>query len=206
MAPIGDGDQRDEHKTDPIEEVSAEELARVGVLYWHIEPAPEADGYEPAELKRIREQRGYVSSDIIRVAKETLPNYEEKIRGFFEEHLHVDEEIRYVVDGTGYFDVRDGDERWVRIALSRGDLIVLPAGIYHRFTLDRGNRIVAVRLFLEEPVWTPYPRTADGTDGLPARRAYVEETLGAGKAATKRSQGDAGLEPSGREEKKSATA
>ncbi|KAK1296586.1 1,2-dihydroxy-3-keto-5-methylthiopentene dioxygenase 2 [Acorus calamus] len=166
-----DEDQRLPHHLEPKQFVSLKELEELGVLSWRLNGG---DYENDEDLKKIRESRGYSYMDICDVCPEKLPNYEAKIKSFFEEHLHTDEEIRYCLEGSGYFDVRDQNERWIRIAVNKGAMIVLPAGIYHRFTLDTNNYIKAMRLFVGEPVWTPFNRPHDD---LPARKEYVENFL-----------------------------
>lgn len=53
------------------------------------------------KLKQLREDRGYTYEDTCNISKEALGDaYDEKIKMFFKEHLHSDEEIRLIQDGT----------------------------------------------------------------------------------------------------------
>ena len=135
-------------------EKSEADLKKVGVLYWRVDGDDALD-----RIDEIAKDRHYKNRDTIVVSPDAMgPIYEEKVKSFFAEHLHEDEEIRYILDGSGYFDVRDQGDVWIRIYLDKGDMIILPPGIYHRFTTDENNYIKAMRLFKEEPKWTPLNR------------------------------------------------
>lgn len=155
--------------------VSQETLDSLGVFQRQID----AENYEQ-ELSALCEERGYAHRSIVNICKEYMPDLDQKLRMFFEEHLHEYEEIRFFMEGSGYFDVRDQGDRWIRLHPKKGDLIVLPAGIYHRFTLDDSMYAKAMRLFVKEqkePVWTPFNRSEKETDEMPARAQYVKHFL-----------------------------
>lgn len=134
--------------------MTKETLEAIGVFSTYIKTS------EISELETLAVKREYRNRDEITVSPSAMGEiYESKVKMFFEEHLHEDEEIRYVLDGKGYFDVRDdrgpdrrkeGAGKWIRVAVEKGDLLVLPAGIYHRFTTAEDNYIKAMRLFKEE--------------------------------------------------------
>uniref|UniRef100_A0ACD5ZNI6 Uncharacterized protein n=1 Tax=Avena sativa TaxID=4498 RepID=A0ACD5ZNI6_AVESA len=155
------------HHRRPDEAVPLAKLLDLGIVALRLDAENHARG---KNLTMMREERGYLHMDIIELTPEKMPKYEAMIKRFFEEHLHTDEEVRYCLEGGGYFDVRDEDDRWIRVSVSKGGLIVVPAGIYHRFTLDSNNYIKAMRLFSGGPDWTAYNRPHDH---LPARKNYL---------------------------------
>lgn len=164
-----DEDQRLPHKQTPNKPATLAALHQLGVKTWKLD----ADAWETdPKLAAVRKVRNYSYTEVIEISKDKLPGYDEKIKSFYEEHIHNDEEIRYILDGTGYFDVRDFDDKWIRIKCVKGDMLVLPEGIYHRFTLDEKDYIKAMRLFVGAPVWTPFNRPQEGH---PSRVKYLEE-------------------------------
>jgi len=122
----------------------------------------DADNYEnDKDYNQFKIDRNYNYQDIITVSKDTIPDYDEKVKSFLREHIHDDEETRAIADGSGFFDVRDKNDEWIRIEVSKGDLLVIPAGIYHRFIPTKTDFIKAIRLFVGNPVWTPINRDSD---------------------------------------------
>ncbi|KAL6566569.1 hypothetical protein OROMI_014973 [Orobanche minor] len=109
-------------------------------------------------------ERGYNYMDLLDLCHANMENYEQQLRNFYIEHIHVDEEIRYCLEESGYFDVRDKEDRWIQIWINPGDLIIISSRIYHCFTLDttdyiKADEVVSGRTSI--PVCTAYNRPQD---------------------------------------------
>lgn len=134
--------------------LDVEHLRACGVLYERLEL--DGDGYE-ARLAELRRERGYIEQDVVELAPET-ENLEAICAKFADEHLHTDDEVRFVLAGAGIFDIRDDADRFMRVTVEPGDLIVVPKHRHHRFFLTDSKQIRCVRLFQDRAGWVPHYR------------------------------------------------
>ncbi len=135
------------------------DLTAVGVLHERLPLA--ADDFQPT-LDRLARARGYVEQDIVELRHDT-PDLAALCAKFADEHLHTDDEVRYVLEGEGVFDIRSIDDRWMRVTVEAGDLLVVPAQLHHRFLLTDRQHIRCVRLFKDRGGWIPHYRVAQTT-------------------------------------------
>jgi 1,2-dihydroxy-3-keto-5-methylthiopentene dioxygenase len=135
-------------------EIPAQELTANGVYY---EKLSTDEGAYQAALDRLRKERGYIEQDVIALAPQT-PNLETICAKFIPEHYHDDDEVRFVLQGEGIFDIRSRDDQWMRVTVEPGDLIVVPKERHHRFMLTETKTIRCVRLFKDQSGWVPHYR------------------------------------------------
>ena len=131
-----------------------DDLRAVGVTYEHLPLDP--DSFQSV-LDDLKDERGYVEQDEIELKPDT-PNLDGICAKFADEHLHTDDEVRFVLTGEGIFDIRSETDRWIRVVVEAGDLIVVPANLHHRFFLTDRQQIRCVRLFKDSSGWVPHYR------------------------------------------------
>ena len=115
--------------------------------------------HHEAALDDFMRTYGYVTRDEVRLHADT-PNLAAILGKFDAEHLHTDDEVRYVLEGEGIFDIRSNNDRWMRVIVEPGDLISVPKARHHRFLLTEQQAIRCVRLFVDASGWTPHYRVA----------------------------------------------
>jgi 1,2-dihydroxy-3-keto-5-methylthiopentene dioxygenase len=102
-------------------------------------------------LDRLSAARGYRTRDVIQLWPAT-PGLEAMLANFQREHHHTEDEVRFIVDGEGVFTVfREG--RRYDIVVAAGDVLAVPAGTRHWFTLTDRRTVTAVRLFTDPSGW-----------------------------------------------------
>lgn len=116
-------------------------------------------GAHEARIGELMTSGGYTTRDEVKLSKDT-PNLRGIEAKFADEHRHDEDEVRFILDGEGVFDIRSESDRWMRVVVRKGDLIVVPKGRWHRFFFGDDKTIHAVRLFQQASGWTPHYRDA----------------------------------------------
>jgi cupin superfamily acireductone dioxygenase involved in methionine salvage len=97
----------------------------------------------------------YETYDIVELQGPQSPDM---LRKFFREHKHESDEIRFIVEGYCFFDVRpvgNATNGWYRVDCEPGDIVTIPAGRYHRFGYNpQSGALKAVRIFKEDHSWS----------------------------------------------------
>lgn len=114
-------------------------------------------------LKPFMEKNGYTVADVINVSQHT-PNLPAVRAKFLKEHTHTEDEVRFFVDGQGYFWFNLGKgEPVFNVLCQAGDLISVPAGIEHWFDMGTPAFVKAIRMFIDVSGWVPH-YTESGVD------------------------------------------
>lgn len=109
------------------------------------------------EIEQLKVQGGYTTADVIALKPDT-PNLDAMLSKFDKEHLHTEDEVRFVVDGRGIFTIHGEDDRVFDVEVHPGDLLVVPTNTWHWFQLCDDRQIKCIRLFQDTTGWTPHYR------------------------------------------------
>jgi 1,2-dihydroxy-3-keto-5-methylthiopentene dioxygenase len=144
-------------------------LAPLGIDYerWSLDRVP-ADAHAEqvleayaAEIDAMKQRGGYVTADVIDV-NPTTPNLDAMLAKFDREHTHSEDEVRFILSGRGIFFLHLGD-KVASVEVGPGDMLRVPRGTTHWFTLCEDRRIRAIRWFQDTTGWTPH-YTDSGVD------------------------------------------
>lgn len=114
------------------------------------------------EIEKLKLKGGYVTADVINIMP-TTANLDAMLDKFKKEHWHDEDEVRFIVKGSGIFHIAPEKGDVVSIEMQAGDLIRVPKGTLHWFNLCGDKTVRAIRLFQNASGWTPF-YTESGTN------------------------------------------
>ncbi|MBI3898191.1 MAG: cupin domain-containing protein [Gammaproteobacteria bacterium] len=105
-------------------------------------------------FEELQREKGYKTRDMI-VIHENIPGLGDMLAKFDKIHYHTDDEVRYILAGSGYFGFVEASGDQFLLEVSAGDYINVPANTEHWFEMKDSKRIKAVRYFIDTSGWTP---------------------------------------------------
>ncbi len=103
------------------------------------------------QVDRLMRESGFQSADVISLHPEH-PDKDTLREKFLHEHTHMDDEVRFFVDGEGLFYLHF-DEVVYGVLCEKGDLISVPAKTKHWFDMGPAPSFKCIRLFTSPDGW-----------------------------------------------------
>jgi 1,2-dihydroxy-3-keto-5-methylthiopentene dioxygenase len=107
-----------------------------------------------SRFQELKEKHGYTTRDLI-VLHPQVVGLPDMLAKFDKLHFHTDDEVRYIIDGSGIFGFNINGEEF-SVYVEKNDFISVPKNTNHWFKLDGKMRIKAVRYFQDMSGWVPH--------------------------------------------------
>jgi 1,2-dihydroxy-3-keto-5-methylthiopentene dioxygenase len=182
---IFQSDSSDRYESSIFETVNGEEIAErlsaKGVRFerWPLKTLADSDSAEEVlsvyekEVRELQSESGFVSADVVRLTPDH-PDREAFRTKFLSEHQHVEDEVRFFVEGSGLFYLHLDEEVWV-ILCEQGDLISVPDGVKHWFDMGPKPLFTCIRLFSNPEGWVAEFTGYDIAARTPAWESLMKE-------------------------------
>jgi 1,2-dihydroxy-3-keto-5-methylthiopentene dioxygenase len=101
------------------------------------------------------------------------PKKKEIRQQFISEHTHLDDEVRFFVDGQGLFYFHIGDKVYL-VLCQQGDLISVPSKTTHWFDMGENPDFTLIRFFPTRDGWVAENSGSDIATRLPDMDVFVQ--------------------------------
>ena len=103
------------------------------------------------EINLIKNRYSFQSIDTVAVNLDTI-NISQMRQKFLQEHTHIEDEIRFFVDGSGLFYIHLNDKVY-GILCKKNDILHIPANTKHWFDLGANPFLKCIRFFTNPSGW-----------------------------------------------------
>lgn len=121
-------------------------------------------------INKIKEERGFQSLDVVRINPD-MDNVAAMRGKFLNEHIHVEDEARFFVEGSGAFYINLGNTI-AMLVCEAGDFVSVPAGTKHWFDMSSNPKFTAIRFFTNPEGWVAQFTGSDLSSTLPEFRPW----------------------------------
>ncbi|CAJ0939445.1 unnamed protein product, partial [Mesorhabditis belari] len=145
MDPYACGDKRLPHHIFPPKRLTPDQLTtKAGVMCYKIDMEDTMNLKK--RLSRVKAASNVNSSDVLAIS-EALNGLSGMLEELYEPVIRDTDWVVLITDGMCYFDVEPLEDEWIRLQCEKGDLVVIPKGLTHRFTVTPQNYVQVQRFF-----------------------------------------------------------